>query len=382
MSHPLAHPFTLTAYEFARAWKGAGLKGGERAGLEAYRVLMRRADVSALPEPWNDASALAPAVVDQVRSEGPQGETVKLLLEIEADPEGKSAAERDAAAHGRTLPIESVVIPMINTKGALSHTLCVSSQVGCAMGCDFCETAQMGLIRDLSPERIVAQWWRATHDHALPAGKRITNIVFMGMGEPLDNTDNVLRAIEILTDRNGCNVAMSKITVSTVGRVDGINRLREKCLEHGWHRLGLAVSVNAPNDDVRSRIMPINKRWDMGELRRALIGFPRSSRNKIMIEYVLIPGVNDAPEHADEIAAWCGPLPCCLNIIPYNPRRDSPWPAPTEESVRAFMDRCRSHGVFIKRRQTKGRDTMAACGQLGTEHIRGRRLVVPTVSAS
>ncbi|MEO0512266.1 MAG: 23S rRNA (adenine(2503)-C(2))-methyltransferase RlmN [Planctomycetota bacterium] len=381
MTPELPHPLATTAYEYAEAWKSAGLKGGAAAGLDAYRRLLRTGDASSIPAPFDVADALAPAIHDQIRSDGPQGETVKLLMTIPADALGRSQAERDAAGQGRTLPVECVVIPMINTKGDLSHTLCVSSQVGCAMGCGFCETAQMGLIRDLTPEQIVAQWWRANHFHALPAGKRMTNIVFMGMGEPLDNADSVLRAIEILTDRNGANVAMSKITVSTVGRVDGIRRLKQKCLEHGWHRLGLAVSVNAPNDRVRDSIMPINRRWDMAELRASLVDFPRTSRNKIMIEYVLIPGVNDAPEHADEIAAWCLGLPCCLNIIPYNPRRDSPWPAPTEDSVRAFLERCRSRGVFVKRRQTKGRDTMAACGQLGVEHIRKRRLVTPTVSA-
>jgi 23S rRNA (adenine2503-C2)-methyltransferase len=166
-----------------------------------------------------------------------------------------------------------------------------------------------------------------------------------------------------------------------VGRVDGIERLRRQCETEGWRRLGVAVSVNAPNDEIRNRIMPVNKKWNMAELQASLIDFPRSGQNRIMIEYVLIPGVNDRLEHADELAAWVAPLLCAVNVIPYNPRRGSPWPAPQEHEVDAFVERLRSHRVFTKRRKTKGRDQMAACGQLGTEHIRGRKLVSLTTGA-
>lgn len=376
----MPHPFSVPAEAFAAAWKAIGLKGGAPQGLRVYRDLMRRGETRACPPPWTTPDALAPQVIDQLRSESNEGEVVKLLFEIQASATGASAAERDAASLGKTLPIESVVIPMRGRSGNLNHTLCVSSQVGCAMGCDFCETAQMGLIRNLSVEQIVAQWWRAQHDHCLPHGKTLTNIVFMGMGEPLDNIDNVLGAIAVLTDRNGPNVAMSKITISTVGRVDGLRTLAEKRLEHGYRRLGIAVSLNAPNDEIRNQIMPINRKYDMAELRDVLVNFPRAGQNKLMIEYVLIPGVNDAPEHADQLADWAEPLPCCVNVIPYNPRRGSPWPAPTEQSVEDFCNRVKSHGRFVKRRRTKGRETMAACGQLGTEHIRKRKLISPTIS--
>ncbi|MEM8757997.1 MAG: 23S rRNA (adenine(2503)-C(2))-methyltransferase RlmN [Planctomycetota bacterium] len=375
------HPLALTCAEWADAC--AEFKGGRQWASKAYKKLFRAGDSSELVEPWYGFDPLLPIVGEQVSpSDGPEGDTVKLLTEIAADAGGRSRAERDAAAQSRTLPVESVVIPMIGRKGERTYTLCVSSQVGCAMGCDFCETAQMGHVRDLTAEQIVAQWFTAQHAHCAPRGTRIKNIVFMGMGEPLDNADSVIKAIEVLNDRSAANIGMRCITVSTVGRVDGILKLRRQCEQHGWRRLGVAVSVNAPNDDIRNQIMPINKRWDMAALQKSLVGFPRSGQNRIMIEYVLIPGVNDRLEHADELAAWVEPLLCAVNVIPYNPRRDSPWPAPEEHVVDAFVDRLRSLRVFTKRRKTKGRDQMAACGQLGTEHIRGRKLVGVTTGES
>ncbi|MEO1716967.1 MAG: 23S rRNA (adenine(2503)-C(2))-methyltransferase RlmN [Planctomycetota bacterium] len=377
----LPHPFSVTC----EAWSDACRhhRGGRQWATKAYKTLFRAADSSELVDPWRGFDPFLPVVGEQVSpSDGPEGDTVKILTEIDADAGGRTAAERDAASHGRTLPVESVVIPMIGRKGELTYTLCVSSQVGCAMGCEFCETAQMGHVKNLRAEQIVAQWFTAQHGHGATHGKRIKNIVFMGMGEPLDNADNVIRAIGVLNDRSAANIGMRCITVSTVGRVDGIRKLRRQCEQHGWRRLGIAISVNAPNDEIRNTIMPINRKWNMAELRESLIGFPRSGQNRIMIEYVLIPGVNDRLEHADELAAYVEPLLCAVNVIPYNPRRDSPWPAPEEWAVDAFVERLRSRNVFTKRRKTKGRDQMAACGQLGTEHIRGRKLVGVTTSAS
>ncbi|MEM9662938.1 MAG: 23S rRNA (adenine(2503)-C(2))-methyltransferase RlmN [Planctomycetota bacterium] len=377
----LPHPLSVTCESWSDACRHH--RGGRQWATKAYKKLFRAADSSELVEPWRGFDPFLPVVGEQVSpSDGPEGDTVKILTEIDADAGGRTAAERDAAAHGRTLPVESVVIPMIGRKGELTYTLCVSSQVGCAMGCGFCETAQMGHVKNLRAEQIVAQWFTAQHGHGATHGKRIKNIVFMGMGEPLDNADNVIRAIGVLNDRSAANIGMRCITVSTVGRVDGIRKLRRQCEQHGWRRLGIAISVNAPNDEIRDTIMPINRKWNMAELRESLIGFPRSGQNRIMIEYVLIPGVNDRLEHADELADYVSPLLCAVNVIPYNPRRDSPWPAPEEWAVDAFVERLRSRKVFTKRRKTKGRDQMAACGQLGTEHIRGRKLVGVTTNAS
>lgn len=264
---------------------------------------------------------------------------------------------------------ESVLIPMRARDGSTTRTLCVSSQVGCAMGCTFCETGQMGLVRNLSASEIVAQWFAATHE----LGETVKNIVFMGMGEPMDNLDEVIKAIRTLVDHNGPSIPSAKISVSTVGRIDGINRLAELVREPGFHRLNLAVSVNAPDDRIRTELMPINKAMNLEALRKALLAFPLRRGAALLIEYVLIPGVNDSNDHCDRLCDWLAPLRCSLNVIPYNPRRDSPWPAPDEGDVDRFITRAISNGQFVKRRGTKGRDLMAACGQLGNPGIRRRR---------
>jgi 23S rRNA (adenine2503-C2)-methyltransferase len=338
------HPLGLTGEEFCRAY---GHLKGEKIGH--YRALFRRGELN-LP----GLAITVPPIAREQREESPEGEVIKFV-------QGCGAAQET----------ESVLIPMVGTLGQRTYTLCVSSQVGCAMGCTFCETAQMGLIRSLEPHEIVAQWFAATH----VIGIRPRNLVFMGMGEPLDNLDAVLRAIAVLIDQSGPAMGISRITVSTVGRVDGLRRLAEQVRRPGWHRLGIAVSINAPSDEVRSRIMPVNRKYPMRELRATLEQFPRYAGGKYCIEYVLIPGVNDAPEHARELASFVEGLPCCVNLIPYNPRRNSPWPAPEESRVTEFMRQLAAAGAYVKRRRTKGRDLMGACGQLGNPSIRRRKLV-------
>ncbi len=282
------------------------------------------------------------------------------------------------------LESESVILPIAGSSGRIRHTLCVSSQIGCAMGCRFCETAQMGLMRNLSAAEIVAQWFAARFDF----DTRIDNIVFMGMGEPMDNLDAVIQAILVLCDRNGAGIAPAGVSVSTVGIADGIVRLASLARTPGFGKLRLAVSINAPNDEIRSRIMPINRATPMVELMQAMRQWPTTSpgngggRQRIFIEYVLIPGVNDAVEHADELCDYLRPLRCTVNVIPYNPRRESPWPAPDDARVRAFIQRVHENGQFVKRRQTMGRSVMAACGQLGNERIRRRRLIDVSVDHS
>ncbi|MCH2145135.1 MAG: 23S rRNA (adenine(2503)-C(2))-methyltransferase RlmN [Phycisphaerales bacterium] len=335
----------MTSTEFVEASHALGVPRGR--AMQSYRTAFRegRADGN-----WfriDDHSMNRREV---------EGETTKFTLDIGEDHE-----------------TESVVIPMRGRRQVTTRTLCVSSQVGCAMGCGFCETAQMGLIRNLSAGQIVSQWWAATH--RLEA--TIKNIVFMGMGEPMDNLDEVLQAIRILTDHNGPGVACANITISTVGRVDGIRRVADFVKQPGFHRMNLAISVNAPNDRIRSELMPINRAADMAMLKEALLDYPLRSSSAFCVEYVLIPGVNDADEHCDELCRWLEPIRCSLNVIPYNPRRDSPWPAPEEDDVERFIVRAIENGQFVKRRGTKGRDVMAACGQLGNPAIRRRRRVEP-----
>ena len=260
------------------------------------------------------------------------------------------------------LETESVILSIDGFKKK-RYTLCLSSQVGCAMGCDFCQTAQMGLLRNLTTAEIVAQWHAA--NHALETN--IDNIVFMGMGEPLENLDAVIPAIEILSDNNGPAIASSRICVSTVGRIEGIKLLAAMARTDGYKRLSLAFSINAPNDEIRKSIMPLARAVSMSQLQDAIMSYPRHDCGGVLAEYVLIPGVNDADEHALEICEYLKPIGCGLNVIPYNPREDSPWPAPTEESVDRFVAIAKSTGQFVRRRITLGRDVMAACGQLGNK---------------
>ncbi|MAY75895.1 MAG: hypothetical protein CMJ31_14480 [Phycisphaerae bacterium] len=383
---------TLEAFTAAARERGFGPGQAERA----YREIFRDGKLEAFADRGRIIARVSIApIVRELSEEVAEGVTTKFLQELKGPGIGdRRPGTPDAQHHDGRSPIpspplttESVIIPMRGRTGTHTHTLCVSSQVGCAMGCRFCETAQMGLVRSLTAEEIVGQWWAATH----LKNARIDNIVFMGMGEPLDNIDEVIRAIAALTDHNGAGVAMSRITISTVGRVDGLRKLDEVVKREGWRRLGLAVSVNAPNDDVRDDLMPINRKWDMAELRDALLNFRRGSHRKICFEYVVIPGVNDDREHARQLAAYLEPFtkptagrtgksPVGLvNVIPYNPRRDSPWPAPTEESVDQFMSWLTDDGLFVKRRRTKGRAMMGACGQLGAAEIRRRKYVGITV---
>jgi len=412
----VSSPLALTSEDFVAQRAGTirhDGQGGRSGALAAYRALFREGNLD-IP----GAAAAVPPIVQTLREQSPEGEVVKFLSRLETrpanhvhteptfafglDPAAPASRDPDAPGSGsgsgrdvshrfETLDIESVLIPMIGGSGQPTYTLCVSSQVGCAMGCTFCETGQMGLIRSLTAAEIVSQWWNAAHR----IGIRPKNIVFMGMGEPMDNLDEVIRAIAVLKDHNGPHVAISQICISTVGRVDGIEKLSRHVRTPGWHRLGLALSLNAPNDTDRSKIMPINRRWNLADIQKALLAWPQTSGNKVCIEYVLIPGVNDTIDHARQIAEFMTPfgllsngringarVMAILNLIPYNPRRESPWPAPSEEHVAQFLRWLMDLGVFAKRRRTKGRDMMGACGQLGTEHIRQRRLVQPTIGGS
>jgi 23S rRNA (adenine2503-C2)-methyltransferase len=348
----------LTSGEFADAARRLGLSPSN--AVEAYRAFHR---AGKLPPPW--AHGRVAPVVNTLHEQG----TTKFIQR-----------------HEDGLETESVVLPYLGATGRPRNTLCLSSQIGCAMGCRFCETAQMGLMRNLAPSQIAGQWWAATHAlepnkpslgriEQEPPRQFIDNIVFMGMGEPMDNLDNVIQAIRVLSDRNGPAIAPARISVSTVGRVEGIRRLADLARTPGFRKLRLAVSINAPNDEVRAGIMPINRSTPMAAVMEAMLMWPTDGRQRVLIEYVLIPGVNDRPEHADQLCEYLKPLKCTVNAIPYNPRRESPWPAPSEEIVRAFVQRVHENGQFIKRRQTLGRSVMAACGQLGNPTIRGRRVL-------
>lgn len=248
--------------------------------------------------------------------------------------------------------VESVIIPTLGRT-----TLCVSSQVGCRMGCKFCVTGAMGFVRDLSASEIVWQVWAARFllHHS------IDNIVFMGMGEPMDNLDAVIQAVRVMIDQRGLSIPPSQVSVSTAGHADGIRKLAEIRPAH----LRLAVSLNAVTDDLRARLMPINRRYPLSVLKDALLAFPASKRDFILIGYVLLPGINDGDADAERLAAFLDGLPARVNLIGYNGSDDSPFAMPDEAALTHFRDQLVARHVFVRIRQSRGRKVMAACGQLG-----------------
>ena len=247
--------------------------------------------------------------------------------------------------------IESVLIP-----GPARATLCVSSQVGCAMNCQFCLTAKMGLARHLTTAEIVGQLVQARR---LFPEVWISNIVFMGMGEPLHNLDEVLPAIDILVDDRGLGLSHRRVTVSTSGLVPQIQRLIAESPAQ------LAVSVNATTDEVRDWLMPVNRKYPLAALFAALRALPLARRARVTLEYVLLADVNDTDDDAERLAELVRGLPCKLNLIPFNPHPGSEFRRPTPERVAAFKAALQARHLNTSIRTTRGDDTMAACGQLG-----------------
>jgi 23S rRNA (adenine2503-C2)-methyltransferase len=268
------------------------------------------------------------------------------------------------------LAIECVLIPQSNLEpddeaddeedesSDKPLTLCVSTQVGCAMGCVFCASGQAGLKRGLGAHEVISQVIVARRH--LDAGERIRNIVFMGMGEPLHHYAETARTIHLLTHPHGPAMSPRRITVSSVGLISGIRRLGEEF----EGKVGLAISLHAPDTDTRSQIIPMNRHQPLAELMQALREYPLPKRRRITIEYTLIDGVNDRVEHARRLAETLRGLPSKVNLIPMNPIRDSELHAPRAEAVDAFRRELARLRVSCSVRTTRGDDVDAACGQL------------------
>ncbi|MBV5317471.1 MAG: 23S rRNA (adenine(2503)-C(2))-methyltransferase RlmN [Desulfobulbaceae bacterium] len=251
------------------------------------------------------------------------------------------------------LVIESVLIPEEDR-----NTLCVSSQVGCAMGCTFCLTGAMGFHRNLTTAEIVNQVC-AVQQWTLLRGKgALTNIVFMGMGEPLANFENLINAIAILTEQRGLDFSNRRITVSTCGLVPQMMELGEQT------DVNLAVSLHATDDAVRSTLMPINKKYPVSVLIEACRDYRQKRRKRIMFEYTLLDGINDTDADAEQLAALLRDLPCKINLLAANPVADSAFQSPAAAKVLRFQQILRNHGFTVLIRQSRGEDISAACGQL------------------
>ena len=256
--------------------------------------------------------------------------------------------------------IEGVLIP---TQSRV--TACISSQVGCPLKCAFCATGTMGFIRNLHFSEILDQYAlmnrRALDLYEIP----ISNIVFMGMGEPLLNYDNVMQSIAMLTSQDGNQLSPSRITLSTVGVVDGIMRMADE-----GFKPGLAVSVHIPDNLLRSEIMPINRKFPLPELQSALQYFHQKTGQRITIEYVLLKDINDSTKSAERLCAFCRPFPVKINLIEFNETKSRFSKSPRENMIR-FKEYLESKNLIVNVRQSRGKDIAAACGQL----VKNRKVV-------
>ena len=252
--------------------------------------------------------------------------------------------------------VETVFIPE-DERG----TLCVSSQVGCALECTFCSTGRQGFNRNLSVAEIIGQLWVA--NKALgrdPRGERIiSNVVMMGMGEPLANFDNVVTALRIMLDDSAYGLSRRRVTVSTSGLVPAMDRLRDEC------PVALAVSLHAPNDQLRDEIVPINKKYPIAQLMAACQRYlEKAPRDFVTFEYVMLDGVNDTVAHARQLLNVVKDVPCKFNLIPFNPFPDSGYDTSKPDNIRRFRDVLMQAGYIVTTRKTRGDDIDAACGQL------------------
>ena len=349
----------LTSDQLAAAARFA-LPVGHGISHDLYPVVMREGRFA--PEGFPVSAATSAAWRGLFRLD---------LLAVAQHHEEETTTGTTAKAVFRThdgYEIEAVRIPMhLADDGTMEHTICISSQVGCKMGCTFCETGRMGLLRNLDAGEIVAQVVTAR----AVLGWEPKNIVFMGMGEALDNADHVIQALKVLTDKRGLHYGQERITVCTSGHAEGIARLAAL----GWKRLNLSISLNGGTDEVRSRIMPMNRKTPLAELQRILAAYPQRRNFTLGVNYCLLPGLNDSREDAAHVARFCAGLGrVLLNLIPYNPGNLPLTRAPSEEETVAFIAWLREEGLPVRRRITKGRTIMAACGQLGNAELRKKKL--------
>lgn len=343
--------FSLTSHGFASFVQQQLGKGYQHA-LLAYQEWFRTGTLTGNNPAFSNAQTILRKIRDFV-----DFSTLPLAGERRDETAGKFLLKT-----ADQLEIESVLIPM-----QAGGTLCISSQVGCRMGCSFCETGRMGLLRNLTVEEIVNQLYAAR----FMLDFQVRNVVFMGMGEPFDNYENVMQAVRVFTDPNGFGLGIQHLTISTSGRVNEIYKLIEEegPIPH------LAVSINAPTDKQRNRLMPINRTHPLQELYQAMHAYNTKRDKSILVAYVLMKGQNDTLDDADQLAEYLRGLHVKINIIPYNPQSSDRYLPPSQEVIDTFTSRLREKGYYTLLRQTKGREIMAACGQLGNLELRRRNKI-------
>ncbi len=337
----MIHPLALTSDQWASSLFALFGRGRQQA-LALYKTIFRHGSIrDGLPE-FANAPKLFEAMSSKVcltlypiAQLKEDGQTVRFLLKT---PDGHL--------------IESVLITMQHGK-----TICVSSQIGCRMGCRFCQTGTLGLIRHLSVDEIIQQVFVARHILKVP----VNNVVFMGMGEPFDNYEAVCQAVRILQDPIGLSIGARHISISTSGDIEGIKRFS---LE-SFVRPNLTVSINAPNDELRRELMPYRRKEPLAALYEAMKSYSRHTGRIVYTSYVLLGGINDRMEYAEELAAYLEGLSTRVNLIPYNQVSTKGFCPPTKESLSGFMEALRSRHIPVFLRNEKGGAIDAACGQLG-----------------
>jgi len=372
MTHPDPSPEPLDIEDpvgrLPEEWQAALSAIGERPfrAKQLFRWLHQRAEFD--PEKMSDLSVPFRA---RLREAG-VGEPFR----VETVHESKDGTRKLVLEAKDGARVESVIIPMTDLSDADAGaapsddeddeplaaksrvTLCISTQYGCAMGCVFCASGQAGLVRGLRASEIVSQVYLAKR--YLRPDEQLSNLVYMGMGEPLHHYEQTARSVRLLTHPDGLGMSPRRITISTVGLTPGIERLGRDFAG----KIGLAVSVHAPNDETRDKIIPMNRRYPLATLMSALRAYPLPKRRRITIEYTLIDGVNDTPSHARELSALLRGIPSKVNLIPMNPITASELRAPKSEAVRQFQDILANAGYSCFVRTRRGDEVAAACGQL------------------
>lgn len=272
-----------------------------------------------------------------------------------AETERKFSSQTDGTVKYLFRMNDGELVESVLMRYHYGNSICISTQIGCRMNCSFCATGKSGYFRNLTASEMLAQIQAAQLD----SGERVSHVVLMGMGEPLDNYNNVLRFLELVSSEEGLNLGMRHISLSTCGLVDRIYELAEKKLQ-----LTLSVSLHAPNDRIRSQMMPVNRRWNMEQLLRACRAYVDRTGRRISFEYAMVDGVNDSTECARELSAKLKGMLCHVNLIPVNPVGDSPYRKSKREKMENFSRVLTKTGIPVTVRRTLGSDIDASCGQL------------------
>lgn len=356
-------------------WSRSVIGHAPRFHHDLYRRLMKNGHFSPAESPlWQEAERTRPGTLATLAAAATSDQVPPVSGSSTADDPELGLTTKVLCRLHDGHAVESVAIPMAGMAGVANdsapraahhYTACVSSQVGCRMGCTFCHTARMGLIRSLRAYEIVAQVLAVQRATGIPP----RNVVFMGMGEPLDNIHEVAAAIRVLTDPGGLAIRHRHLCISTVGRAD----ILAQWVALGLSRVNLAVSLTAADDQLRTELMPVNRLHPLAELRQTLERIPVRPGRHILLSCVVIPGVTDSPAQVTALTQWVRGLPAMINLIPYNPIPSRSWRAPTWAEIERVRTVLAAAGLAVRVRLTKGDAVMAACGQLGDPGQRFRR---------